>query len=113
MLPVIARNLLSSLRFLASASRLLATRCVDGIEADSDHLRELAESSPAIVTPLNRYLGYDEAAAVAKQALREKRSIRDVVVERGHVREGRITEHQLDEALDIDRMARPHGPGDD
>jgi fumarate hydratase class II len=113
MLPVIARNLLSSLRFLASASRLLATRCVDGIEADSEHLRELAESSPAIVTPLNRYLGYDEAAAVAKQALREKRSIRDVVVERGHVREGRITEHQLDEALDIDRMARPHGPGDD
>jgi fumarate hydratase class II len=72
------------------------------------HLRELAESSPSIVTPLNGYLGYDEAAEVAKQALRERRAIRDVVVERGHVRDGRITEEQLDTALDVDRMARPH-----
>jgi fumarate hydratase class II len=108
MLPVIARNLISSSRLLAAGCRLLADRCVDGIEPNTEHLRALAESSPSIVTPLNAYLGYDEAAAVAKQALREQRPIRDVVVERGHVRDGRITDEQLDVALDVDRMARPH-----
>ncbi len=59
------------------------------------------------MTPLNRYLGYEEAASIAKQALAERRSIRDVVVERGHVRDGRLTEAQLDEALDVERMTRP------
>jgi fumarate hydratase class II len=108
MLPVVARNLLSSISLLANGSRLLADRCVAGIEPETDHMRELAESSPSIVTPLNAYLGYEEAAAVAKQALRERKTIRDVVVERGHVREGRLTEQQLDEALDVDRMAHPH-----
>jgi fumarate hydratase class II len=106
MLPVVARNLLSSISLLANGSRLLADRCVAGIEPESEHLRELAESSPSIVTPLNKYLGYEEAAAVAKQALRERKTIREVVLERGHVREGRLTEQQLDEALDVDRMAR-------
>ena len=108
MLPVIARNLISSSRLLAASCRLLAERCVDGIEPNTEHLRALAESSPSIVTPLNAYLGYDEAASVAKQALREHRPIREVVVERGHVREGRITEAELDAALDVDQMARPH-----
>jgi fumarate hydratase class II len=59
------------------------------------------------VTPLNRYLGYDEAAAVAKQALAEGRTIREIVIERGHVQSGRITERQLDEALDVLRMTHP------
>jgi fumarate hydratase class II len=72
-----------------------------------DRLRELAESSPAIVTPLNRFLGYEEAASIAKQALAERKTIREVVVERGHVREGRLTDAQLDEALDVMRMTRP------
>jgi fumarate hydratase class II len=106
MLPVIARNLLESIRLLGNVSRLLADRCVDGIEADVERCRWYAESSPSIVTPLNRYLGYEEAARIAKQALSEGRTIREVVVERGHVRDGRITEQQLDAALDVLAMAR-------
>ena len=107
MLPMIGRNVLESIRLLANVSRLLADRCVDGIEADVDRLREYAESSPAIVTPLNAYVGYEEAASIAKQALAERRTIREVVIERGHVRDGRLTEAELDEALDVIRMTRP------
>ena len=82
-------------------SRLLADRCVDGITADVERLRELAERSPSVVTPLNRYLGYEEAASIAKQALAERKTIREVVIERGHVDDGRLTEAELDEALDV------------
>ena len=92
MLPMIGRNMLESIRLLANVTRLLADRCIDGITANVDRLREYAESSPAIVTPLNPYLGYEEAASIAKQALAERKTIRQVVVERGHVAEGRITE---------------------
>jgi fumarate hydratase class II len=106
MLPMIGRNVLESIRLLAAVSRLLADRCVDGITANVERLREYAESSPAIVTPLNRYLGYEEAASIAKQALAERRTIREVVIERGHVPE-RLSEAQLDEALDVMRMTRP------
>ena len=81
--------------------------CVAGLVANVDVCREYAESSPAIVTPLNRHLGYDEAAAIAKQALAEGKAICVVVVERGHVASGRITEEQLDEALDVLRMTTP------
>lgn len=101
MLPMLARNVLESITLLANASRLLADRCVAGIEADADRMREYAESSPSIVTPLNRYIGYEEAARVAKQALAERRTIREVVLERGHVDAGRLTLEQLDEALDV------------
>ena len=107
MMPLIGRNLLESIRLLSSVSRLLADRCVSGLTANVERLREYAEGSPAIVTPLNRYLGYEEAASIAKQALAERRSIREVVVERGHVRDGRLTEAELDEALDVMRMTRP------
>jgi fumarate hydratase class II len=107
MLPVLARNLLESIRLLAAVARLFADRCVAGIEPDPTRMREYAEGSPSIVTPLNRYVGYDEAAAIAKQALAQRRSIRDVVVERGHLESGRLTAAQLDEALDVLRMTRP------
>jgi fumarate hydratase class II len=107
MLPVMARNLLESIRLLAAAGRLLADRCVAGLVADVELCRVYAESSPSIVTPLNRFLGYDEAAAIAKQALAEGKTIRAVVVERGHVAAGRLTEAQLDEALDVLRMTHP------
>ena len=107
MLPMIARNVLESIRLLANVTRLLADRCIEGITANTDRLRELAESSPSIVTPLNPYLGYEEAASIAKQSLAERRTIREVVIERGHVADGRITEQQLDEALDVMRMTRP------
>jgi len=106
MLPMIGRNVLESIRLLSNVCRLLADRCVDGITANVERLREYAESSPAIVTPLNRYLGYEEAASIAKQAIAEHRTIREVVLERGHV-PGRLTEAQLDEALDVMRMTRP------
>jgi fumarate hydratase class II len=102
-----ARNLLESIRLLAAVSRLLARRCVAGLVANVDIARAYAEGSPSIVTPLNRYLGYDEAAAVAKQALAENKTIRTVVIERGHVAAGRLSEAQLDEALDVLRMTRP------
>jgi fumarate hydratase class II len=107
MLPMIGRNLLESIRLLANVSRLLADRCVDGITANVDRLRAFAESSPAIVTPLNEYLGYEEAATIAKQALAEGKTIREVVIERGHLAAGRLTEEQLDTALDVLRMTRP------
>jgi fumarate hydratase class II len=107
MLPVMARNVLESIRLLANVGRLLADRCVAGLQANVEVCRSYAESSPSIVTPLNRYLGYDEAAAIAKQSLKEGKSIRQVVIERGHVEDGRLTEAQLDEALDVLRMTRP------
>ena len=78
-----------------------------GITANADRAREFAEGSPSIVTPLNRYIGYEEAAKVAKQALSERKTIRDVVIERGYVRDGKLTEAQLDEALDVLGMTRP------
>ena len=106
MLPVLARNLLESVRLLANAARMLADRCVSGITADEARCREYAESSPSVVTPLNRYLGYEEAARIAKQALAERKTIRQVVLERGHVAEGRISETELDEALDVLGMTR-------
>ncbi len=107
MLPVIARNVLESVRLLANSARLLADRAVDGITANVERAREYAESSPSVVTPLNRYIGYEEAAKVAKQALAERKTIRQVVLERGYVEQGRLTLDQLDEALDVLRMTRP------
>jgi fumarate hydratase class II len=107
MLPMLARNVLESVRLLANVSRLLADRCVDGITANEERCREYAESSPSIVTPLNRYIGYEAAAKVAKLSLAERKTIREVVVEQGYVERGEITEAQLDEALDVLRMTRP------
>ncbi|BDZ59175.1 class II fumarate hydratase [Barrientosiimonas endolithica] len=105
MLPVIGRAVLEQITFLAGATETLATRCIEGLEADADRARTFAESSPAIVTALNSYIGYEAAAAVAKQAVKEGRTIREVVIERGHVERGDLTEAQLDEALDVLRMA--------
>ncbi|MBB5134050.1 fumarate hydratase class II [Thermocatellispora tengchongensis] len=107
MLPVIARNILESIRLLANASRLLADRCVHGITANVERCREYAESSPSIVTPLNRHVGYEEAAKIAKEALAERKTIRQAVVDRGHVARGTLTEEQLDAILDVLSMTRP------
>jgi fumarate hydratase class II len=107
MMPVMARNVLESARLLSAVARLLADKVVDGAEADVERTREYAESSPSIVTPLNKYLGYEEAASIAKQSLSERRTIREVVLERGHVDAGKLTLAQLDEALDVLAMTRP------
>ena len=104
MLPMLARNILESIRLLASVSRLFADRCIAGISANADRARQYAEGSPSIVTPLNRYIGYEEAAKVAKQAVAEGKTIREVVLERGYVDDGKLTLEQLDEALDVLRM---------
>ena len=107
-LPVIARNVLESAKLLAAVSRLLADKVFAGMTVNAERAREYAEGSPAIVTPLNRYIGYEEAAAVAKQALKERRTIRDVVLARGYVEAGKLTVEQLDTALNVLRMARGH-----
>jgi fumarate hydratase class II len=108
MLPVIARNLLESIRLLANVSRLLADRCIDGITADVERCREYAESSPSIVTPLNHFIGYENAAKAAKKAVAEGITIRQAVIDLGFVDGERLTEAQLDEALDVLKMAYPH-----
>ncbi|OKI52826.1 aspartate ammonia-lyase [Micromonospora sp. CB01531] len=107
MLPVMGRNLLESIKLLAASSRLFADRLVVGLVADAEVCLAYAEGSPSIVTPLNRHLGYDEAASIAKEALARQVSIREVVISRGHVASGRLSEAQLDEALDLLRMTHP------
>ncbi|MGW3483952.1 class II fumarate hydratase [Rhodococcus indonesiensis] len=104
-IPMMARNVLESLRLLANVSRLFAERCVDGLVANTEHLRTLAESSPSIVTPLNSAIGYEEAAAVAKEALREKKTIRQAVIDRGLIGDG-LSEEELDRRLDVLAMTR-------
>ncbi|MGI8668089.1 MAG: class II fumarate hydratase [Jatrophihabitans sp.] len=107
MLPVMARNVLESVRLIANVSVVFADKCITGIAANEQRCREYAESSPSIVTPLNHYVGYDEAAKIAKQALAERKTIRQVVIERGHVASGTLTEQKLDEVLDVLSMTRP------
>jgi fumarate hydratase class II len=103
-MPVIARNVLESVRLLSTSTRVLAERCVDGIAADAERMRRYAESSPSVVTPLNRYVGYEAAAKIAKQALAEGTTIRETVIKLGYVERGELTEQQLDDALDVDSM---------
>ena len=107
MLPVIGRNILESIRLLGNASRVLADRCIDGITANEERCLELAESSPSVVTPLNRHIGYENAAAVAKKAVKERKTIREVVLEEGYVDRGDISEADLDAALDVMSMTHP------
>ncbi len=93
MLPVIARNLLESVRLLSSVSRAFADKCIIGIEADVERCRRYAESSPSVGTSLNLHIGYDEAAKVIKQSLKEDKTLREVVLER-----------KLMSAADVDRV---------
>jgi fumarate hydratase, class II len=107
MLPVIARNVLESIRLLSTSSALLAERCVDGITANADRMQAYAASSPSVVTPLNRHIGYENAAKVAKRALADGATIRETVIAMGFVERGELTEAQLDEALDLASMTHP------
>ncbi|GEP38026.1 fumarate hydratase class II [Nocardioides psychrotolerans] len=106
-MPVMARNLLESIRILSTSMTLLAQRCVDGITADAERMRRYAASSPSVVTPLNKYVGYEAAAAIAKVALAEGATIRETVIALGHVERGDLTEAQLDAALDLAGMTHP------
>jgi fumarate hydratase class II len=107
MIPVMARNVLESERLLANAARLLADRCIDGLEADVDRCRHYAEASPSVVTPLNRVIGYEAAATVAKHAVAQGITVRQAVLDLGFVDRGEVSEAQLDEALDVLSMTRP------
>jgi fumarate hydratase class II len=106
-MPVMARNLLESVRILSTSMTLLAERCVDGITADAERMRRYAASSPSVVTPLNKYVGYENAAKIAKRALAEGATIRETVMAMGFVERGDLTEEQLDEALDLESMTHP------
>ena len=100
--PLIARNLLDSIKLLASASRLLAEKCVDGIEANRETDERYAELTLSAATALNPYIGYDRAAEIVKEAAASGRSLREVAREAG------VEEAVLDEALDYRKMAKPH-----
>jgi fumarate hydratase class II len=99
--PVIARNVFESIRILSAACHMLAERCVEGIEANEEVLRRHAESTPAIATALNPYIGYDRATEIVKEAAASDRTIREVAREQG------VDEATLDKALDLRAMA--HG----
>jgi fumarate hydratase class II len=101
--PLIARNLLDSIGLLAAASRLLAEKCVAGIEANREQNEHYAELTLSAATALNPYIGYDKAAEIVKEAAASGRSLREVAREAG------VEESVLDEALDYRKMAKPHG----
>ncbi len=106
-MPVIARNLLESVRLLSTSTTTLARRCIDGITADAERMHRYAASSPSVVTPLNRHIGYEAAAKVAKQALATGTTIRETVLALGYVERGDLTLEELDAALDLAAMTRP------
>jgi len=106
-IPVMGTALLESIRLLSNATRVLADKTVDGLEADVERARAMAESSPSIVTPLNRVIGYEAAAKVAKHAVAQKMTVREAVVDLGFVERGEVTDEQLDTALDVLSMTRP------
>ena len=101
MMPMMARNLLESIGLLAAASSNLATKCVDGIQADARRARDLLEKNVIVVTALNPHIGYDAGSRVAKRAFAEGRSVRDIVLE-----EGLMDADELDAALDLKGMTR-------
>jgi len=106
-IPVMGTALLESIRLLANSSRVLADKTVAGLEANVERARFLAESSPSIVTPLNRVIGYEAAATVAKNAIAKGITVRESVIDLGFVERGEVTEEQLDTALDVLSMTVP------
>ena len=99
-----AANLLESIRLLANSSRVAAEKMVDGLQANEDRCRFLAEASPSIVTPLNKAIGYEAAAKIAKHAVANKVTVREATIKLGYVDGEKLTEDQLDAALDVTTM---------
>jgi fumarate hydratase, class II len=102
-IPLMARNLLQSITYLAAACRAFADKCVDGITANAERARALAESTLVLVTALNPVVGYDEAAAISKEAAATGRSLREVALDHG------VAADVLDKTLDLRAMARGNG----
>lgn len=107
-IPVMASALLESIRLLANSSRVMAEKMIDGLEANVERCRFLAEASPSIVTPLNKAIGYEAAAKIAKHAVANKMTVREATIALGYVENGRLTEEQLDRALDVTTMTGPN-----
>ncbi|MFV0633847.1 class II fumarate hydratase [Demequina sp.] len=107
-IPVMALGVLESMRLLGNASQVLASRTIDGITANVDRARRLAEASPSIVTPLNRVIGYENAAKIAKYSVKESLTVREATIALGFVERGEISEAQLDELLDVTTMVGNH-----
>jgi fumarate hydratase class II len=103
-IPVMAANLLESVRLLANVSRVMAEKMIDGLAANEERARFLAEASPSIVTPLNRVIGYEAAAKIAKHAVANKMTVKEATIDLGFVENGSITEADLDKALDVTTM---------
>ena len=106
-IPVMGTALLESIRLLANSTRLLADTTIDGLHANVERARAMAESSPSIVTPLNKIIGYENAAKIAKHAVAEGMTIRESVIDLGFVERGEVTLEQLDTALDVLSMTHP------
>ncbi|HWD61223.1 MAG TPA: class II fumarate hydratase [Humibacter sp.] len=106
-IPVMGTALLESIRLLSNVTRVLADKTVRGLEANIERARALAESSPSIVTPLNKIIGYEAAAKIAKHSVAEGIAVRDAVIDLGFVERGEITLEQLDAALDVLSMTTP------
>ena len=106
-IPVMGTSVLESIRLLANSSRVLADKTIVGLEANEERALALAESSPSIVTPLNRVIGYEAAAKVAKYSVEHKKTVRESVIDMGFVERGEITEAELDKALDVLKMTAP------
>ena len=106
-IPIMGTALLESIRLLSEASRVLADKTVDGLVANTKRARALAESSPSIVTPLNKYIGYEAAAKIAKHAVAKGLTIREATIELGYVDGKKLTQAQLDKALDVLSMTHP------
>ncbi|HSP71172.1 MAG TPA: class II fumarate hydratase [Gaiellaceae bacterium] len=102
-IPMIARNLLDSIKLLSSACRLFAEKCVDGIEANRERCESYAELTLSAATALNPYIGYDKASEIVKAAVKSGQSLREAAREQG------VSDEILDQALDYRAMARPHG----
>ena len=107
-IPVMASALLESIRLLANSSRVMAEKMIDGLEANTERCRFLAEASPSIVTPLNKAIGYEAAAKIAKHAVANKMTVREATIALGYVENGQLTEEQLDRALDVTTMTGPN-----
>ena len=106
-IPVMGNALLESIRLLSNSSKVLADKTIEGLEVNADRARALAESSPSIVTPLNKVIGYEAAAKIAKYSVERSITIREAVIELGFVKRGELTLDQLDAALDVLSMTRP------
>lgn len=106
-IPVMGTAVLESIRLLSNSSRVLADKTIDGLEANLDRARALAESSPSIVTPLNKYIGYEAAAKIAKHSVANGMTIREAVIALGYLDGEKLTQEQLDKALDVLSMTHP------